>query len=172
MEHSINNTYIQRFGDHIRRVSKMTTQTEALKYDTKKPRCDLLPGDAILSVADVLTYGANKYTARNWESGMDWGRLSGAAQRHLLAWQNGNDTDDESGLPHLAHAICCLLFLLAYSIRGKGRDDRKKVEASNNYAEFTKKKFQAAYKPEPSCRVCDQYPCECIGPNVGYREIV
>ena len=62
--------------------------------------------------------------ARNWEKGMDWSRLYAAALRHLTAWWRGNDIDHESGLPHLAHALCCINFLLAYELRGMGRDDR------------------------------------------------
>lgn len=36
--------------------------SEGLKYDTGKPRTDLLPTDALLEVALVLDYGAKKYT--------------------------------------------------------------------------------------------------------------
>ena len=38
-------------------------------------------------------------------------RYFDAALRHLTAWQTGEQVDAESGLPHLAHAICCLLFM-------------------------------------------------------------
>lgn len=61
---------------------------------------------------------------RNWEKGIDWGRLLGAALRHLAAWANGIEVDEESGHPHLAHAACCVLMLLALVKRGQGDDDR------------------------------------------------
>lgn len=103
--------------------------TEGIKHDQHKPRTDLLPFDALLGVADVLRYGHEKYAKtggeRNWEKGMDWGRLLGAALRHLFAWARGEDTDQESGHPHLAHASCCVLMLYALTIRKIGRDDRK-----------------------------------------------
>ena len=35
-----------------------------------------------------------------------------ACHRHLQAWWSGERLDKESGLPHLAHAVCCLLFLM------------------------------------------------------------
>jgi hypothetical protein len=97
----------------------------ATKHDDGKPRMDLLPFDAVLAVAKVLTFGANKYAARNWEKGLDWGRLHGAALRHLAAWGNGENTDAESGLSHLAHAACCCLMLLASELRGIGSDSRR-----------------------------------------------
>lgn len=97
----------------------------AKKHDDGKPRMDLLPFDAVMAAAQVLTFGAKKYAARNWEKGLDWGRLHGAALRHLAAWGNGENTDAESGLRHTAHAACCCLMLLASELRGIGSDSRK-----------------------------------------------
>lgn len=103
--------------------------TEGVKHDALKVRLDLLPADALGEVGKVLTFGAAKYGERNWEAGMAWQRLYGAALRHLFAWQRGEDRDAETGLPHLAHAACCVLFLLAYSARGLPGDDRPRGEA-------------------------------------------
>lgn len=64
---------------------------------------------------------------RNWELGMDWGRLVGAALRHVFAFVRGEDIDPESGLPHIDHALCCIAFLSAYQKRGVGVDDRVKL---------------------------------------------
>lgn len=102
----------------------MRALTEGVKLDAGKPRTDLLPGDALLEVSAVLDYGARKYAERNWEKGMAWGRLSGAALRHLWAWARGEDVDPESGHRHLAHFACCALMLLALTMRGVGADDR------------------------------------------------
>ena len=99
--------------------------TEGVKLDAGKPRWDLLPFDALDEVAIVLDYGAQKYAARNWEKGMAWGRLLAAALRHLAKWAIGHDLDAESGLPHLSHAACCVLMLLALHKRGVGTDDRE-----------------------------------------------
>jgi hypothetical protein len=60
---------------------------------------------------------------------MNWSRYYGAALRHLNKWNSGVDVDDESGLPHLAHAGCCIAFLLASQISGHGTDDRFKLGA-------------------------------------------
>lgn len=97
---------------------------EGVKFDTGKPRWDLLPPDSLNSVAAVLSYGAEKYAPRNWEKGMAWGRLIAAQKRHLAAFEMGEIIDPESGLPHLAHASCCALMLQALVMRQIGDDDR------------------------------------------------
>lgn len=97
---------------------------EGKKFDQGKLPWHLLPPDALDAVLDVLNYGADKYGARNWEAGMDWSRPFSALMRHMWAWWRGEDIDQESGKSHLAHAACCVLFLLAYTQRGKGTDDR------------------------------------------------
>lgn len=97
---------------------------EGKKFDEEKMRTDLLPVDALELMAMVLTEGAKKYGDRNWEKGMSWSRLYGACLRHLFAWHKGYDEDEETGLPHLAHAMCCIAFLLAYQLREIGKDDR------------------------------------------------
>lgn len=105
---------------------KQYTAFEAKKYDTYKPRMELLSRIALEQMAQVLTFGAKKYDAHNWRKGMDWSRLYGAAMRHLLASLDGEDLDPESGFPHLAHAAVNLMFLLEYSSKGLGTDDRHK----------------------------------------------
>ncbi|WP_407965903.1 dATP/dGTP diphosphohydrolase domain-containing protein [Bartonella sp. C271] len=99
---------------------------KAHKNDIDKPRVDLIPPLTLLDIGRVLEFGANKYGANNWRSGMNWSRLYGAALRHLLAWFGGEDKDLESGLPHLAHAACCLLFLMEYETQQIGCDNRPK----------------------------------------------
>jgi hypothetical protein len=94
------------------------------KDDSEKNRVDLLPFDALEEVAKVLTFGARKYADRNWEKGMGWMRIFGGVMRHTWAWCRGENTDPESGLPHLAHAACDVLFLLTYELRKIGTDDR------------------------------------------------
>lgn len=101
---------------------------EGVKADGEKPRWDLLPFDALEAIAEVMTYGAAKYEDRNWERGMRWGRPFAAMLRHVTRWWQGEDNDPETGFNHLAHAGCCLLFLLSFALRRGGRfmdyDDR------------------------------------------------
>ncbi len=103
-----------------------TIPPKGRKDDTGKPRMDLLPPELLWAVACVLTVGAKKYSDRNWEKGMSWGRIFGALQRHLWAWWHGEKKDPETGFSHLWHAGCCIAFLIAYEERNIGEDDRNK----------------------------------------------
>lgn len=98
--------------------------TEGLKHDVGKLRLDLLPPELEEAVAEVLGDGCVKYGERNWELGLKWSRVYAATRRHLLAWWKLEPADPESGRSHLAHAACCIAFLLAYEGRGAGTDDR------------------------------------------------
>lgn len=84
---------------------------KATKHDSEKPRMDLLSSRWLLGTSRVLTFGMRKYAAHNWRKGLESSRLYSALQRHLVAWNDGEDLDSESGLPHLYHAACCLMFL-------------------------------------------------------------
>lgn len=94
------------------------------KDDGGKLPLHLLPPDAIVEIAKVLDFGAKKYAPRNWEKGMSWSRPYAALMRHMFAWWAGEKADPETGLSHLAHAGCCLFFLLSYEQRHIGVDDR------------------------------------------------
>lgn len=83
------------------------------KFDTDKDRWDLLPWEAVRQIVLVLTYGAKKYDDNNWQLVDNKGnRYFAALLRHVIAWRSGEKNDSESGLSHLAHAACCILFLL------------------------------------------------------------
>lgn len=102
----------------------LNTLTEGFKQDAKKPRTDLIPTQPLLDVAEVFRIGSEKYTERNWEKGMAWHRPYGALLRHLFAWWGGESKDKETGLSHLAHACCELMFLMEYESKSIGADDR------------------------------------------------
>ena len=96
------------------------------KHDDGKPPMELLDPFALEQVAKVLAFGKQKYDAHNWRKGIEYGRLIGAALRHTLAFVRGEDNDKESDLPHLAHAMCCLMFLLEMTQIHPELDDRWK----------------------------------------------
>lgn len=84
-----------------------------VKGDAHKPRFELLPPHALETVASVLAHGAAKYSDDNWrrvEGG--YGRYIAAALRHVYARMKGERLDPESGMPHLAHAVCSVLFAM------------------------------------------------------------
>ena len=85
------------------------------KDDTGKNRLDLIEPEFIESVGKVLTFGVNKYEPNNWQNvddGKD--RYYAAALRHLMAYRKGEEKDPESGLSHLEHVACNIMFLLHF----------------------------------------------------------
>jgi hypothetical protein len=100
----------------------------ALKFDTDKLPVNLLSSEALLQTAAVLKFGADKYHAHNWRDGFAWSRPLAAAMRHIMAYNDGEDKDPESGLSHLAHAACCIMFLLEFEKTHPELDDRYKVD--------------------------------------------
>lgn len=107
------------------------------KDDNGKLQWSLLPVDAVEEILKVLMFGAQKYEAHNWAKGMDWDRPYNALMRHMWAWWRGEDRDPESGLSHLAHAGCCILFLIAYQNRRTGNDTRYNLPKAATYATET-----------------------------------
>lgn len=95
------------------------------KFDNGKPPVSLIPPQSILEISKVLGFGENKYGEYQWRKGIKYSRLYSAAQRHLLAYWDGEDLDEESNLPHLAHCIVNCIFILEMN---KKWDDRYKKE--------------------------------------------
>ncbi len=88
---------------------------DGIKYDGEKPRWDLMQWEPLEAVTRVLTFGAVKYDDDNWKRVPDARkRYVAAAFRHLVAYVKGEQLDPESGEHHLAHCICCLLFLMSF----------------------------------------------------------
>jgi hypothetical protein len=83
------------------------------KFDGGKLQYGLVPPLALRETVKVLTYGAEKYEPDNWRRVPDGPRrYFDAAQRHIWAYKTGEVNDPETNINHLAHAICCLMFML------------------------------------------------------------
>ena len=92
-------------------------QVKGVKHDIGKIKYDLVPIDAYEGLAKVLTFGALKYAPGDWKNVTPKSRYHAAAMRHIIAhlkWEEeGNEglaLDEESGLPHLDHALTNLVF--------------------------------------------------------------
>lgn len=103
----------------------------ATKFDTGKPRLELIPAAPMVEIARVLEFGARKYGVNNHTKGMQWSRLIGSLKRHLLEFELGNDTDEETGYSHLAHLVTNALFLMEYVKNHKELDDRPNKIVTN-----------------------------------------
>ena len=90
------------------------------KYDNDKLMWDLLPLNETEKIVEILTFGAEKYGPDQWQKVPNAKRRYFAAlMRHLKAYWVGEKIDSESGRSHLAHAGCCLLFLLWFEGNAK-----------------------------------------------------
>jgi len=93
--------------------ASQTATTGGRKFDGGKLQYGLLPPFALKEIVEILTFGAEKYEPDNWKKVPDAKRrYFDAAQRHLWAWKSGEQNDQETGKNHLAHAMCCIMFLL------------------------------------------------------------
>ncbi len=79
---------------------------------------------ALMQLAEVAGHGAQKYARLNFMKGYNWSLSYDACQRHLHAFWSGENLDQESGLPHLAHAGWHCMAMLAFMNRELGEDDR------------------------------------------------
>ena len=96
-----------------RMMNYMKPKTDrSLRYNNGKPDYSLIPMAALAEVARVLEYGASKYERGNWLKPTSWEVSFACLQRHMSAWQAGEDNDEESGRSHLAHAACNLIQML------------------------------------------------------------
>lgn len=102
--------------------------TEAVKHDDGKPDWSLVPFESLEGMVKVLEFGAKKYDNWNWtaDGGFQYTRVLRSCLRHLFAWSRGEDLDPESGLSHIHHAMCNLLFISHYIGNKKkyNKDDR------------------------------------------------
>lgn len=74
---------------------------------------ELIPPQVEEALAEVLTYGAKKYSPNSWKKVEPFeDRYYAAARRHIAAWRKGEIVDSESGIEHLKHALCCIAFLI------------------------------------------------------------
>jgi hypothetical protein len=104
------NVFVARATPEMEQYTNSITQGR--KFDGGKLEYGLLPPHALKETVKVLTFGAQKYERDNWQKVPDSKRrYFDALQRHLWAWKEGEEVDPESGIHHLAHAMCCLMFL-------------------------------------------------------------
>lgn len=96
------------------------------KFDKDKPQINLVPLKQVEKIAEVLTFGAKKYQPESWKTVHNAeDRYFSAAMRHLIAYQNNESVDKESGLSHLAHAATNLIFLLHFEDSKEPREPIK-----------------------------------------------
>ena len=104
--------------------ASQNTTTGPRKFDGGKLQYGLLPPLALKATVEILTFGAEKYEPNNWMHVPDSKRrYFDAAMRHMWAWKEGEQNDPESGKNHLAHAMCCLMFLYEHDVKYSVQQD-------------------------------------------------
>jgi hypothetical protein len=104
---------VYRISQGRKRPAPKVEPSAGMKFDNGKLDYTLLPWDSVDEVVKVLEFGAKKYARDNWKH-VDNAevRYLAAAFRHMVQYNNGEKNDAETGLSHLAHATCCMLFIM------------------------------------------------------------
>ena len=122
-----------------------------IKYDSEKPKMNLLPPKAIVEISKVLTFGAAKYDAENWRKLDDLqNRYTAGALRHIFAHMDGEELDPETNLSHLAHAMCCLLFKLEIELENAKIEEEKPRETDSTEHTARDQSFESDILPSKS----------------------
>lgn len=140
--------------------------TGGTKNDSEKIRLELLSSSWLMGVGRVLTFGSKKYAAHNWRKGIALSRLLGACLRHVLAFLGGEDLDPETGLSHLYHASCGLMFASElYETMPKEVDDRYKGNENEIIATEESLNQWRNRTTFPRCPCHNKFPCPTRSPE-------
>jgi hypothetical protein len=107
-------------SDETRVVDPDTGGEKGMKLE----RYDLIPVGPLEDVARHYGRGAAKYADRNWERGYFWSLSFAAMMRHAWAFWRGEDSDEETGSPHLAAVVFHAFALMEFSKTHPEKDDR------------------------------------------------
>jgi hypothetical protein len=114
-----------------------------------KVRLSLFPMHLVAGATRVLMWGATKYAEWNWAKGGRWSTAFDCMMRHMFKyWFFREELDEESGMHHLDHALCNLMFLIHFKDTYKEGDDRPPTDTtgfSDSLPDFNKR-----WKPEPT----------------------
>ena len=87
------------------------SKNKADRKNEGKKQWSLVDFKALEPMVDVLEFGAKKYAPNNWKKGLLTKGICESMLRHLLAYMNGEDVDQESGISHIGHIQCNAMFL-------------------------------------------------------------
>jgi len=109
----------------------MDPEEKAIRFNKEKRQWTLVDFKTVEGMVEVLEFGTKKYAANNWKKGLKTTEISESLMRHLFAYLEGEDIDEESGLPHVDHIQCNAMFL-AYTHKFKPEFDTRYKDSSKN----------------------------------------
>lgn len=118
----------------------MTDPDTGGQKGVKLARFDLIPWGILRELAEHFGRGARKYEDRNWERGYKWSYSFGALHRHLEAFWDGEDIDNDPSLyvegeahttRHIIAVVWHAIVLAFFSKYHVGTDDRPREEINN-----------------------------------------
>lgn len=122
---------------HIEQMKQPTETEQGVKYDSGKLEYSLIPKGVLTPIIRVLQQGCQKYSKDNWQHvNTPKERYYNALQRHINQWWEGEKYDVETGENHLAHAACCLMFLLWFD----NKDEQELQDSKDVWKALTKVK--------------------------------
>jgi len=95
-----------------------TLMKSALRFNEGKPKWTLVHFNSLIPLVRVLEYGAKKYAPYNWQKPMSRMDILDSMQRHMAKLIDGEENDDESGLPHIGHILANAMFY-SYHVTNK-----------------------------------------------------
>jgi hypothetical protein len=130
---------------------KPTNPKDALGIKKAPLHCVPLPPLVELGLA--FMEGGRKYGSHNYRAmGVKASVYFDAIMRHLFAWWEGQDVDEDSGVSHVTKAIACLFVLRDAQLNNKCDDDRPigsgiDFAAANKAAEGILEKYPLCKEP-------------------------
>lgn len=112
---------------------------KAKKFDSGKIDLSYIEPAMVRAIAEAMEFGAKKYGRHNYrKGGFTNMRLVASLLRHLMSYLEGEDDDQESGLPHLSHAAANIQMLIVLTKDGTLIDDRYRSKGEDdNLAEIS-----------------------------------
>lgn len=109
-------------------MNKITGPNPKEAMGAAKAPMNACPNTALAELYNVMGGGAHKYGLYNFrDTDISAQTYIGAIRRHLFLWEDGTDTDEESGMSHLAHIMACCALAIDAGYTGKLIDDRSKT---------------------------------------------
>jgi len=114
-------------------------------YGMSKPGIEGVPPAPLFMVGEVMRLGIRKYGLTNWRhEPVTASVYYNAAMRHIFSWWDGQNNDLESGQPHLAHEVACLMILMDARLTDDLNDDRPRVGLTAGHIAHATRKLETA----------------------------